>query len=163
MKPLRERLLEVPQVGRVTWIGVRGEHGAPMTELDAVEAVAGRGLVGDVAARGRSGGNRQVTLVQEEHFAVLASMTGALEVEPQQLRRNLAIAGINLVALAKLRFAVGDEVVLVGTGACAPCQKLDETLGLGGFQAARGHGGITARIERGGVIRVGDSVRVLPL
>lgn len=41
-------------------------------------------------------------------------------------------------------------------------QKLEETFGQGGFQAARGHGGITARIERGGIIRMGDSVRVLP-
>jgi MOSC domain-containing protein YiiM len=160
MKPLRERLLEVPQVGWVSWIGVRPEHGAPMTELREVEALEGRGLLGDVASRGRSG-NRQVTLVQEEHFAVLASLTGALEVHPRALRRNLAVAGINLVALSKLRFAVGSEVVLLGTGPCAPCQKMDETLGPGGFQAVRGHGGITARVERGGVIRVGDQVRVL--
>jgi len=55
---------------------------------------------------------------------------------------------------------VGDAVLL-GTGNCAPCAKLDETLGSGGFQAARGHGGITARVERGAVIRVGDAVRVL--
>jgi MOSC domain-containing protein YiiM len=160
-KSLRERLLEVPQVGQVTWIGVRGEPDEAMTVLTDVEAVAERGLVGDRAGRKR-GGNRQVTLVQAEHLAVLASLTGALEVRPEQLRRNLLVSGVNLLALVKLRFAVGEEVVLVGTGPCAPCQKLDQTLGLGGFQAARGHGGITARVERGGTIRLGSTVRVLP-
>ena len=102
------------------------------------------------------GNGRQIVPV------LLASLTGASRVAPEQLRRNLLVSGINLLALVKLRFAIGEEVVLVGTGPCAPCQKLGDTLGPGGFQAARGHGGITARIERGGTIRLGDSVRVLP-
>ena len=66
-----------------------------------------------------------------------------------------------MLTLVKLRFAIGDEVILVGTGACAPCSKMEELIGVGAFQAMRGHGGITASIERGGTIRVGDVVRVL--
>jgi MOSC domain-containing protein YiiM len=159
MKSLRDRLLEVPQVGTVQWIGVRSEHGAPLTALTEVEALEGRGLVGDVAARAKAGGNRQVTLMQAEHLPVLAAFTGAL-VTAEQLRRNLVVSGINLVALSKLEFRIGAGVVLIGTGACAPCSKMDETLGPGGFQATRGHGGITARVLRGGVIRIGDAVRV---
>jgi MOSC domain-containing protein YiiM len=157
---LHERLKLVPQVGRVTWLGIRPEHGAAMLVRDELELIAGRGASGDVASRGRLDGTRQLTLFQEEHFSVLAGLTGALEVQPEQLRRNVAVAGINLVALIKLRFQIGDTI-LIGTGNCAPCQKLDETLGPGGFQAARGHGGITARIVQGGVIRVGDGVRVV--
>ncbi|HEY8944747.1 MAG TPA: MOSC domain-containing protein [Polyangiaceae bacterium] len=131
-----------------------------MEELQYVEALAGRGLMGDVAARGRSGHKRQVTLMQEEHLSAVASLVDAREVLPATLRRNLVVAGVNLIALAKLRFAIG-EAVLVGTGPCAPCGKLDEWLGPGGFQAMRGHGGICARIERSAVIRVGDPVRAL--
>ena len=61
----------------------------------------------------------------------------------------------------KLEFQVGDDVRLLGTGACAPCSKMDVTLGPGGFQAMRGHGGITAQVLRGGVIRRGDRVSVV--
>lgn len=160
MRPLHERLREVPQVGRVTWLGVRPEHGAPMVSLAEVELLAGRGLAGDIAARSRAGHGRQVTLLQEEHLPVLAGLTGALEVRPEQLRRNVVVAGINLLALVKLKFELG-EALLEGSGHCAPCQKMDDTLGLGGFQATRGHGGITARVLRGGVIRVGEPVRVV--
>ena len=99
--------------------------------------------------------------MQAEHLSVLASLAGVAEVTPQMVRRNLLVSGINLVALVRLRFAIGEEVVLVGTGACAPCSKMDETIGAGAFQAMRGHGGITASVERGGAIRVGDTVRVL--
>jgi MOSC domain-containing protein YiiM len=131
-----------------------------MLARDELALIAGRGATGDVAARGRLDGTRQLTLFQEEHFSVLAGLTGALEVRPEQLRRNVAVAGINLLSLVKLRFQIG-EAILIGTGNCAPCQKLDETLGPGGFQAARGHGGITARIVQSGAIRVGDAVRVV--
>lgn len=160
MRTLAERLRDVPQRGRLAWIGVRPERGAPMRELTTAEALAGFGLRGDRIAAGRGGSSRQVTLIQAEHLPVLAALTGR-DVTPPLLRRNLVVAGINLVALAKLRFAIGDEVILVGTGACAPCEKMEEALGAGGFQAMRGHGGITARIERGGTLRVGDVVRVL--
>jgi len=161
LRPLRERLADVPHVGRVEWIGVRPEHDAELAVLTRATLVAGHGVTGDVAARGRAGGKRQVTLVQHEHLAALASLTGAAEVTPAMLRRNLVVRGVNLLALVGLRFAVGDEVILVGTGACAPCAKMDETIGPGAFQAMRGHGGITASVERGGVIVVGAEVRAL--
>lgn len=133
-----------------------------MLELDSVVVLADRGLEGDrAAARGKPGGKRHVTLIQAEHLPVIAALTGRDALSPALLRRNLAVAGINLTSLKKLRFAIGDEVILVGTGSCDPCAKMERVLGPGGFQAMRGHGGITARIERGGVIRVGDSVRSL--
>ena len=161
MPTLRERLAEVPQRGRVVWIGVRPAHGVPMVVLEEAVAIAGRGLDGDRMANGRGGGKRQVTLIQAEHLPVVASLVGRAAVEPGDVRRNLVIAGINLASLTGMRCAIGHGVVLVATGACAPCAKMDEAVGPGGFQAMRGHGGLTARVEAGGTIRLGDTVRVL--
>lgn len=155
MLSLQERLKVVPQVGTVVWCGVRPARGAPMIALDEVEAVASRGLAGD---RYKAAGNRQCTLIQAEHLPVIGMLAG-VTVTPPMMRRNLVVAGINLLSLQKQRFAVGDAI-FVGTSACAPCDKM-ELLAEGMFQAMRGHGGICAQIERGGVIRVGDQVRVL--
>ena len=151
-----EQLKIVPQVGTVTWLGVRPARGAPMLTMEEVELVAERGIVGD---RYQFSGNRQVTLIQAEHLPVIAALTGGA-VMPELVRRNVVVSGVNLLSLQKQRFAIGGAI-LIGTGACAPCEKMEVALGVGGFQAMRGHGGICARIERSGVIRNGDRVRLL--
>ena len=157
---LRDRLGTLPQQGRVEWIGVRPAHRAPVELRDSVEAHAGIGLAGD---RQRSGGRRQVTLLQAEHLDVLASLlgTGGLPVDPARLRRNLVVRGLNLLALRQARFRVGGAL-LEGTGSCDPCSRMEETLGPGGFNAMRGHGGITARVLEPGIIALGDAVRLEP-
>ena len=157
--PLRERLDRVPQVGAVAWLGVRPGHGDPMRTLERARELEDRGLEGDRVTR-TAGGKRQVTLIMAEHLDVIASLLGLDAIDPAQVRRNVVVRGINLRALERMRFTLG-EVELEGTGPCEPCAKMDTALGDGAFQAMRGHGGITARVIRGGEIRIGDPVRAL--
>ncbi len=81
--------------------------------------------------------------------------------DPARLRRNLVVSGLNLLALKNRRIQIGEEVLLDITGECHPCSRMEEELGPGGYNAMRGHGGITAHIMQGGVLRVGDVVRVV--
>ena len=151
-----------PRQGKVEWIGTRPERRAPLLSLDEVEAVAGRGLVGDHYST-RTNGKRQVTLIQAEHLMAVAQLLGIVEVTVESVRRNIVVSGINLFALRDRRFAIGD-VLLEGAGTCDPCSRMEEVLGPGGYNAMRGHGGIVCRILEGGNIRLGDpvSARALP-
>ena len=115
-----------------------------------------KGLVGD-RFNGRSGNPRQVTLIQHEHLAVVASCLHRESVAPSLLRRNIVVSGINLLALKDKRFYVG-EVLLEYSGLCHPCSKMERHLGAGGYNAMRGHGGITARVIKSGMIHLGDDV-----
>ncbi|UTA47856.1 MOSC domain-containing protein [Simiduia sp. 21SJ11W-1] len=153
MDDLAQLMARHCQPGRVTWLGVRPERRAPMQSVEALEAVAGRGLTGD---RYRAkGGKRQVTLIQSEHLPVIAALLGLDALAPAALRRNLCIAGINLLALKDRRFQLGGAL-LEGTGLAHPCSRMEEVFGPGGYNAVRGHGGITARVIASGIIRLGD-------
>lgn len=156
----QELLDTLPQIGRLEWIGLAPKGGAPIVSVDEVEVRPGTGLEGDHHARlGRSA--RQVTLIQAEHLHVIARLCGRDSVPPELMRRNLVVSGINLQALKKRRFRLG-AIALEGGGDCDPCHVIERNLGPGGFNAARGHAGIVARVLRGGVIRVGDPVELVP-
>lgn len=127
-----------------------------MVVVDSVEAREGSGLMGD-RFRGGASSKRQVTLIQAEHLLVIAQLLGRERVDPALLRRNIVVSGINLLALNGAQFAIGGAL-LEGAGPCHPCSRMEETFGAGGYSAVRGHGGITARVIAGGVIRVGDAV-----
>ena len=146
------------QTGRVEWIGLRPARGLPMKQVMQANAVAGTGLEGDRAG-GYSGSKRQVTLIQSEYLAVVQSFLPAVDVTPANLRRNLVISGINLNALLKQVVVIGDVQMEI-TGLCHPCKKLEQQLGLGVFNALRGHGGLTAKILSSGPICIGDALEV---
>ena len=152
-----ELVASLPQTGRLEWIGLSPvRRGAIVPVAEAVVRV-GTGLDGDHhSSTGR--GKRQVTLIQWEHLPAIASLLHRESVGPESLRRNLAVSGLNLLALKDRRFRVG-EVLLEGTGQCHPCSRMEEMFGPGGYNAVRGHGGITARVIEGGTIRVGDEAR----
>lgn len=153
----RGLMARFPKAGRVAWIGLRPRYRAPVEAVQTAEVVSGFGLTGDHRAI-RGGGQRQVTLIQAEHLAAVAAMLGRDAIDPALLRRNIVVAGINLLTLQDREFHIG-EAVLLGTGPCAPCSRMEEALGRGGLNAMRGHGGITARVVTSGTIHVGDSVR----
>lgn len=154
--PLRKLMDTFPRAGRLDWIGLRPARRVPPLEVNHVEVLAGHGLVGDRKAQ-RAGGKRQVTLIQAEHIVAVAALLGREAVDPAWLRRNLVVSGLNLLALRGERFRIGD-VLFEGSGLCEPCSRMEEALGPGGYNAMRGHGGITAQVLRGGVIAVGDTL-----
>ena len=156
MNDLKQLLATLPQRGTLQWIGLRPGRRLPLDIVNTAELLTDRGIKGDRSSA-RQGGRRQVTLIQQEHLPVIAACLGNRDVRPEVLRRNLVVSGINLLALKDRRFRIG-EAELEYTGTCAPCSFMEEALGAGGYNAVRGHGGITARILSGGFISVGDEV-----
>ncbi|MEO9485733.1 MAG: MOSC domain-containing protein [Ekhidna sp.] len=157
--PIKSLISTLPQVGRLVWIGVRPKRKLPLENISYVNVTKEGGLEGDHFA-GKFSKKRQVTLIQQEHLEGVCSMMGIKKFDPGLIRRNLVIKGINLFALRDQKFSIG-EVILEGTGYCHPCSRMEENLGPGGYNAMRGHGGITAHVIRGGEIRIEDEVKLM--
>ena len=142
---------------RVEWIGISPGNRQPIEPRDEVTVGVGTGVDGDYHSKKKPGGQRQVTLIQAEHFAVIAANTGRDSVSPQQVRRNIVVRDIELTSLIGHRFRIG-EALLEGTGPCTPCSRMDENLGAGGRLAMSGLGGLTAIVIEPGRIRRGEPV-----
>ena len=153
MQTIAELTSNFAQIGSVTWIGTRPARRTEMALHSEIEVLAD-GLIGDHYG---GEGKRGVSLIQAEHLPVIAAFLGVKEINPKLLRRNIVVDGINLLGLRKRQFRIG-EAILEGSGLCAPCSRMEETLGVGGYAAVRGHGGITARVATKGLIKLGDKV-----
>jgi MOSC domain-containing protein YiiM len=154
--PLAQLLNASVRAGVVAWIGLRTARQQPLLPVSEADLDPLDGLVGD-HFQSRRNQLRQVTLVQAEHLAAIASYLGVGQIDPARLRRNIVVSGLNLLALAGRQFRLG-SAVLLATGACHPCSRMEEALGAGGYNAVRGHGGITARVLTAGKICVGDAI-----
>ena len=144
--------------GVVTWIGLRPGRRLPLVAVAYADLDPAAGLVGD---HGHSR-TRQVTLISAEHVAAIASYLGRDAIDPALLRRNIVVRGSNLHALKDRPFRLG-TAVLEATGECHPCSRMEEVFGPGGYNAVRGHGGITVRVSRAGRVRLGDALAVGPI
>ena len=178
---LRQLTQQFSQVGILQAIYLRPARGITSISPQQVQAIAQQGLVGDRTYHSASrnlvdshqlasthlGGKRQVTLIQAEHIAVISALIGK-PVDATLLRRNLVVSGINLLAAKSLfkdqtmQLTIG-EVVLEVTGPCEPCSKMETVLGNGGYNAMRGHGGVTARIIKAGDLKIGDSITCISI
>jgi hypothetical protein len=153
-----------PEV-RVTFEGFEGDRHAGYTRLaDNRTPFYKRGTV--------IGNSRQVSIVSVEELAELARALGVPCVEPGWLGANLVLEG--LPRLSKLpptsRLFFPDEATLVVTGENHPCifpgkaiqHRYPQSTEVGPLfpKHAEGRRGLVAWVERPGVIRRGDTVRI---
>ncbi len=157
MMTIKNLCEQFPKSGTLVWIGIRPARKQAMLTPDCVMADSQQGLIGDRYS-GRNG-KRHVTLFQQEHIQAIESYTGK-SIPPETFRRNLLIQGINLLSLKGQTFQIG-EATLQMTGLCHPCSQMEEALGVGGYNAMRGHGGITARVISDGLMSRGDEVTII--
>ena len=157
---MKQMFRTMPQQGTVTWLGVRPGRDEPVAVVRDLGLSRESGVEGDRFDGGQSK-ERQVTLIQEEHLLAIGSILGKA-IDPTMTRRNIVVRGINLQALRKTQFRIGD-VILEGLGNCPPCSKMERNLGPGGYNAMRGHGGICARVILDGRIATGDPVEFVKL
>lgn len=153
--PIEEPYGHDRRVGSVAAILIAPEAEQPLTRVDRIAAVAGRGLTGDRYYDGRgtfSGPGRgyQLTLVEAE-------VLDSVDLSWEQARRNIVTRGIALNALAGKRFTIG-SVECIGRRLAEPCAQLEKLSRPGLLRPLVHRGGLRADILEGGTISIGDSV-----
>jgi MOSC domain-containing protein YiiM len=157
-----------------------GEHRFSKQPVPELTLIAGQGVEGDAhcgvtvkhrsrVARDPSQPNlRQVHLMAAE---LLEEVTAkGLPVAPGKLGENVTLRGLDLLSLPRgTRLSLGAEVVLELTGLRNPCAQIDafrpgllaEMLPRGADGHVIRRAGVMAIVLHGGVVYVGDAVRVV--
>ena len=136
-------------------IDIRAPEAATPSVVDRVQAVAGKGLVGDryFHADGAEPG-MALTMID-------AAVVAEVGLAPGETRRQLTMSGTGaeLYALLDKRFRVG-EVECYGVMICEPCLHLQKVTRPGIIKALVHRAGINVDILSDGTIAVGDAVVV---
>ena len=148
--------------GELVGIFLCERRGLDLQSGESVEAVAGRGLLGDRyfdkdgTYSEKNGPDREVTLIESEAIEGLAREY-EITLAPAQSRRNLLTRGVPLNHLVGKTFCIGD-VVLRGIRLCEPCGHLEKLVCKGLQKGLKHRGGLRAQIVMGGVLRVGAAI-----
>jgi len=121
-----------------------------MAPQPAITLVEDYGIVGDSHAR--SGSRRQVLLIEMEtlkHFSL----------SPGQVRENITTMGLDLAALGSGAVLRVNSAELELTIPCETCSRLEE-IRPGLEKHMMGRRGFLARVVKGGIVRVGDTMDV---
>jgi MOSC domain-containing protein YiiM len=124
-----------------------------IASVEAVSAVAGKGLEGDRKFFSAGAGPGQALTLIEAEVLEDVGLSGP------QSRRQVVTRGVRLNELVGKRFRVGD-VECVGVELCHPCKHLEQMTRAGIIKELANRGGLNADIVADGRLSVGDPIVV---
>ena len=136
---------------RVEAIHLGPEKAGDLATVDSVQAVAGKGLVGDRQFKENGAKPGQaLTLVEAAEVERVGLSDG-------ETRRQLTVSGVGLNDLVGKKFKVGD-VECYGVELCEPCEHLESMTRPGIIKELVHRAGLNADILTDGTITVGDEL-----
>ena len=113
-------------MGKVILIGISKDHGSPIANVRSVEAIKGKGLVGEKHFKENNEKRCQITLIEIENINHYNKITGTM-IPAINFLRNIVTEGIQLNVLVGKEFFIG-AVKVKGHDLCRPCKYLQESL-----------------------------------
>ena len=113
-------------MGKVLEIGISKNKGDKIVSLNDVEAIKGKGLVGERHFKEDNEKKRQITLIEIENINHYNKITGTT-IPPISFLRNIVTEGIQLNELVGKEFFIG-AVKVKAHDLCKPCKYLQESL-----------------------------------
>ena len=145
-------------MGKILKIAICNNTGEKIFDVKEVEAIAGKGLIGDRHFKENNNKKSQITFIEIENINYYNQISGT-SVPSIEFRRNIVTEGIKLNDLVGREFLIGN-VKFKGHDLCHPCKQLGNKLIQENFvKKLINKGGLRCEILTNGKIFVGDKIK----
>tara|TARA_Y100000992_G_scaffold268287_1_gene207357 strand:+ start:307 stop:744 length:438 start_codon:yes stop_codon:yes gene_type:complete len=145
-------------VSKVFKIGITENNNKKIQDVNSIELVANKGIVGDRYFKDFSDPLSQLTLIESENIDYYNNKYNS-NIDYLDFRRNIITKGIKLNDLVSKKILIGNVEVEV-IDLCRPCRFLQDKLEKDNIiKEFLRRGGLRCRILRSGSVRVGDLIK----
>jgi len=140
-------------------IFIAREHGEPQVQVDSVQVISHKGIVGDRNFDKSVWPGQNLTLVELKKIKAFC-LYHDLDLDLAITRRNVVMQNVDLNSLVGQRFTLGD-VQVRGIELCEPCAGLGARIATESVTAPEavkslvGNAGLRVAVESDGVLSVG--------
>ena len=147
-------------MSKVFKLGITSNNNKKIEEVDTIEVLANKGVVGDRHFDNYNDPYCQLSLIEAENIDEYNLKFG-LNIPYLDFRRNIITKGIKLNDLVGKKLSIGN-VEVEGIDLCRPCRHLTEILDQENIlKEFLRKGGLRCQILSSSKIKVGDTIKVL--
>ena len=147
-------------MSKVLKLGITKVNNQIINEVDTIEVIANKGVVGDRHYNEFNDPYCQISLIESENIDYYNTKYG-LNISYLNFRRNVVTKGIELNDLVGKKILIGNTE-LEGIDLCRPCKHLTEVLNQDNIiKEFLRRGGLRCQILSSSKISVGDEIKVL--
>ena len=147
-------------MAEVLKLGIAENSNQPIKEVNSIEVLANKGIVGDRHFQEFNDPYNQLSLIESENIDYYNTKFG-LNIPYLDFRRNVITKGIQLNDLVGKKLSIGTVEIEV-IDLCRPCRHLTEMLNQDNvLKEFLRKGGIRCQILSSSDINVGDKIEIL--
>ncbi len=147
-------------MSQVFKLGITSNNNKIIEEVDTIEVLANKGVVGDRHFNDYNDPYCQLSLIESENIDYYNTKFG-LDIPYIDFRRNIITKGIKLNDLIGKKLLIG-EVKVEAIDLCRPCKHLTEMLNQENIlKEFLRRGGLRCQILSSSKISVGDLIQIL--
>jgi Uncharacterized protein conserved in bacteria len=141
-------------------LGIAANNNQPIIEVDSIEVLANKGIVGDRHFHDFNDPYNQLSLIESENIDEYNIKFG-LNIPYINFRRNVITKGIKLNGLIEKKLKIGN-VELKAVELCRPCRHLTEMLDQKNIlKEFMRKGGLRCQILTSSKINIGDKIELI--
>ena len=147
-------------MSKVFKLGITNNNNKDIKEVESIEVLANKGVVGDRHFNEFNDPYCQLTLIESENIDQYNEKYD-LDIPYINFRRNIVTQGIQLNDLIGKKLMIG-KVKVEGIDLCRPCKHLTEILGQTNIlKEFLRRGGLRCHILSSSKIKVGDKIKII--